>query len=47
MLDILDVYFLVRRISPFDLIPVFVVADGDDDFSFYFSFFIQNFFFKN
>lgn len=36
MLGILDVYLLVRYIHPLDLIHVFSVVDGDDDFLFLF-----------
>ena len=40
MLGILDVYFLVRYIRPLDLIHVFSVVDGGDDFLFLFFRFI-------
>lgn len=38
MLGILDVYLLVRYICPLDLIHVFTVVDGGDDFLFFFFF---------
>ena len=38
MLGILDVYLLVRYICPLDLIHVFSVVDGADDFLFFFFF---------
>ena len=40
MLGILDVYLLVRYICPLDLIHVFSVVDGADDFLFFFFFLV-------